>query len=356
MEFREFLTVLENYGYLKHIKYPVHWKYEIGSICRNERKHPLLFHQIRNYPGYRLFTGGMTQAKYIAVALGLSPLTNIHELINVVKSRINNPINPVVCESDHKFQVHKGSNNINLYSIAVPWWNKADCGRYIGTWHINVSKNPVNGCRNVGVYRMNVLNEKQTTVSVSSGSHLAAHINEARKCGKDLEMAVGIGVAENIIIAGAAALKKDKDEFASAGGLVQKAVKLFKCHCVDLEMPIESEIILEGMIKCNMHVKDGPFLDYTGIPNVNNNAYLFNVKTIMTRRDPIFRGMAVGRAGSEDHQLFRILANLDLVDFHGSRIKQSVQNIFFKYGQYKFLHLAGKTGNLVRHKKKEYQK
>jgi hypothetical protein len=68
---------------------------------------------------------------------------------------------------------------------------------------------------------------------------------------------------------------------------------------------------------------------------------------MMFRTAPIFRGTSIGLPGAEDHQLFAFLADLDLVDFHGSRLKQWVQNQFLRRRMFKPFQLAGRMGTLV---------
>jgi hypothetical protein len=68
----------------------------------------------------------------------------------------------------------------------------------------------------------------------------------------------------------------------------------------------------------------------------------------MYRNDPIFRGSGIGRPGAEDHQLFAFLAQLGLVDFHGSRLKQQVQNFLWKRRAFTMLQKVGRIGSELR--------
>jgi UbiD family decarboxylase len=74
--------------------------------------------------------------------------------------------------------------DVNLLKLPVPHWSNYDGGRYIGTWHINVTKDPVAGSRNVGVYRMQLLGTKHATVSASPRSHLYQHVVKSEKEGR----------------------------------------------------------------------------------------------------------------------------------------------------------------------------
>jgi UbiD family decarboxylase len=240
------------------------------------------------------------------------------------------------------------SDSIDLLKLPVPQWHPEDAGRCIGTWHINVTTDPETCIRNIGVYRMQVLGSRLATVSASPKSHLAVHIAKAEKQGKALEMAVAIGVSEALVIAAAAAYPYGSDEYELAGALQQKSVQLIPCQTVQLQVPAESEIVLEGVIRPGVRVTDGPYFDYAGKTNVNPNAFLFEVNRVMFRNEPIFRGSSVGLPGGEDHQLFAFLSALGLVNFHGRRSRQVIQNQLLRRRLFRAFQLVGRVGSLVR--------
>ena len=352
MELRSFIKALDEQGMLKRITSSVNWQFEVGQIARKFCQTPLLFESINDYPGHRIFTGGLSSSRSIALALGMKSDTSERELVSVLLERIKKPIMPVVKNTDRERVIVEGKD-INLYALPVPWWSEIDGGRYIGTWHVNVSKDPISRTRNVGVYRMQIVNRNQTTISVSRGSHLGLHIKNAEMLGQNLEMALAIGVNESLVMAGGAAASYGTDEYAIAGALQAKGIELVHCNSIDLEVPAEAEFVLEGVIRNGIRVQDGPYLDYSGIPSVNPRAYLFEVKSISCKREPIFRGMSVGVPGAEDHQLFSILSHLGLVDFHSSRLRQKVQNLFLRHRFYRPFQYTGRIGSLFRNSKKQ---
>ncbi len=346
MELREFISILDRYGLLRKISHPVNWKYEIGCFARKNYSQPLLFDNIADYPGCRLFTGGFSRIDLLGINLGLPLPANRKALLDHIRLSLRNPIKPLFLQGYLDCLI-KYNDDVNLYELPVPWWNPLDGGRYIGTWHLNITKDPFTGIRNAGVYRMQILNKNQTTLSVSEKSHLAMHMRNAERQGRDLEMAVAIGVDEVLVLAAASSVPLGYDEFSFAGALRHQGVKLRQCKEVALEVPLEAEYVLEGNIKYGIRVKDGPYLDYAGKTGINPAAYLFEVKSISSRADAIFRGMSVGRAGAEDHQLFSILSALDLVDFHGSALRQRVQNFFLRHRLFSLFQLSGRFGSLA---------
>ena len=156
------------------------------------------------------------------------------------------------------------------------------------------------------------------------------------------------GFRKQLSLPGARRRPAGIDEFDFAGALQQEAVELTVSDSTGLEFPARSEIVIEGFIHPGVRVQDGPYFDYCGVPNVNPKAVLFEASRILFRSNPIFRGSAIGTPGAEDHQLFAFLAQLDLVDFHGSRAKQAIQNVLWKSGHFRALQCMGRLGGFLR--------
>lgn len=347
MGMRQFIDALSRESRLQRISQPVDWRYELGEMTRH-RQLPLLFENIRDYPGYRLFTNGLSSVAFIGLALGLTSESTRKQIVAAIKERMRTPIPPSLTETGPVFENVVQADKINLSMFPVPHWNRQDAGRYLGTWHINVTKDPETGTRNVGIYRMQLMGPRQATVSTSPGSHLTLHFAKAEKQGRPLEMAVAIGVSEAVIMAAAAAYPCGLDEYDLAGSLQEESLQLVRCQTVNLEVPAETEILIEGHIKPGVRVQDGPYLDYAGKPNTNPHAFLFEADRLTFRNNPIFRGTAVGVPGAEDQQLFSVLAELNLVDFHGSRRRQQIQNQLLRRRLFRTFQWVGRVGPLLR--------
>lgn len=346
-DLRHFIQVLEDARRLSRVRQEIDWRFDIGRMTSGSGT-ALLFENIKDYPNQRVFTNGLRDMTQIALALGLERETTWKTLITEAKKRVAAPVKPRLVKTGPVLENIVPASNVNLLQLPVPQWSNHDGGRYIGTWHINVTKDPETGSRNIGVYRMQLLGPKQATVSASPRSHLSQQVAKAEKDGQPLPMVVAIGVSETVIMAAAAAYPDGMDEYDLAGGLQQEAVQLIRCQTVNLEVPAQSEIVIEGFIQPGVRVQDGPYFDYTGKTNTNPNAFLFEASQLMFRSNPIFRGTSIGAPGAEDHQLFAFLAELKLVDFHGSRVKQTVQNLALKQRLFRTFQLLGKMGAAVR--------
>jgi UbiD family decarboxylase len=331
----------------------VDWKYGIGDATRDANRgagNPpaLLFENVKGYDGVRVLTNALGSVSKFNIALGLDPRTSYASLVRAFRERTSRPVSPELLKTEGPNGICQASHTLALTDLPAPWWSREDAGRYLGTWHLNITKDPETGIRNLGVYRMQLAGPRTALVSVSPGSHLAAHMRKAEESGRPLEMAVAIGVDERLIMAAAMAAPYGTDEYSLAGGLALGPVRLRKCGSVDLEVPLGAEIVVEGILLPGERAPEGPFLDYAGVPKGNPGALVFEAMFLSRREGAIFRGAAIGQSGAEDHLLYALLAASGCLDFHGSRVRQAIQNIFLKFGWYRaFQHL----GNL-RHKTK----
>lgn len=339
---RSFIDLLSQTEGLKRISETVDWKFEIGEITRSHRV-PLLFENIRDYPGQRVFTNGLSNFSSMALALGLLPEKGRKRVIGQVRRRVETPLKPMLVDSGPVMENIVEGADINLFDFPVPQWSRHDAGRYIGTWHANVTRDPETGSRNVGVYRMQLMGRSQTTVSTSSVSHLGRHFAKAESNHQPLEMAVVIGAPEPVLMAAGSGYPAGCDEYELAGSLCGTGLPLVKCKTVDLEVPAESEIVIEGLVQPGVRVHDGPYLDYAGIPNENPAAYLFEATRVMFRNRPVFRGAAVGHAAAEDQQLFALLAELNLFDFHNWRPRHWLESGLIKNRLFRAFQLVGRA-------------
>ena len=329
---------LDNSGLLYRVGERVNWKYEIGEIARSSGR-PVLFEHINEYPDFSVLCNVLSTPLSFKAALGIDDERAVTASKYICK-QMNRRIAPTFIQAS--WDSDQRGRAVDLYRLPVPWWHPSDAGRYIGTWHVNITGHPETGSRNAGVYRMQILDRNHTTLSVSPRSHLNGHMREAEKRGLPLSMGVGIGVPEPLVIAAAANLREDDDEIEFAGALMDSPVALAMGQTVDCVIPGSAEIILEGRVLPGKRVPDGPFMDYAGIPDRNPSAFVYEVSRIAHSREAIFRGTSVGLPGAEDHVLFSALAKLGLTDFHGSRVRHFVQTFCLRQKLFGVLQMSGR--------------
>jgi 4-hydroxy-3-polyprenylbenzoate decarboxylase len=188
-----------------------------------------------------------------------------------------------------------------------------DGGRFI-TWPMVITKNPETGKRNVGCYRMQVFDERTTGMHWQTQKHGAEHYRSARArsgTGK-LDVAVAIGSDPATALAGILPVPPDLDEFMFSGFLRREPVEMVQCETVDLEVPANSEIVLEGFVDLAELRTEGPFGDHTGFYSLEGKYPAFHVTCITHRKDPIYLTTIVGPPPQEDYWMGRAIERVFL--------------------------------------------
>ncbi len=177
-----------------------------------------------------------------------------------------------------------------------------DGGRYI-TWPMVITKNPETGKRNTGCYRMQVFDERTTGMHWQTQKHGAEHFRSARAKSREgkIDVAVAIGSDPATCLAGILPVPPDMDEFLFSGFLRREPVELVRCKTVDLEVPANAEIVLEGYVELGELRTEGPFGDHTGFYSLEGEYPVFHVTCMTHRKDPLYLTTIVGPPPQEDY-------------------------------------------------------
>ena len=200
---------------------------------------------------------------------------------------------------------------VNLFKLPIlKCWPK-DAGRFI-TLPCVITKDPETGVRNVGMYRMQVFDETSTGMHWQIHKVGAKHYAKAEQLGEKLPVAVAIGPDPSVMYAATAPMPEDVDELILAGFLRGKPVELVKCLTVPLEVPAESQIVLEGYVEPFERRIEGPFGDHTGYYTPPDEYPVFKVTCITMRKNPIYPATIVGKPPQEDCYLGKLTERLFL--------------------------------------------
>src|SRR5258708_33499158 len=151
---------------------------------------------------------------------------------------------PVMVNTGPVRDVILKGDDVDLTALPVPLISDLDGGPYI-TSGIGVSKDPEYG-RNAGAYRLMIRTKCETGVDMVGASDLKLFYDRALRQGRGLPFAVAIGTHPALMMAAAHMAPSGVDEFELAGGLAGAPIELVECETVDLEVPADAEIVLEG--------------------------------------------------------------------------------------------------------------
>jgi 4-hydroxy-3-polyprenylbenzoate decarboxylase len=187
-------------------------------------------------------------------------------------------------------------DDVDLGRLPVQTCWPADGGPFI-TLPAVITKDPKTGTRNVGMYRMQVLDRSSTAMHWQL--HKDGRMDYLASDGR-LDVAVALGLDPVTAYSASAPLPKHIDELMLAGFLKGEPVELVGCKTVDLEVPANAEIVLEGYVQQGDEAPEGPFGDHTGFYTGIEPFPVFHVTAMTMRRDAIYPSIVVGKPPQED--------------------------------------------------------
>ena len=332
---REFIAFLEKRGELKRIKTPVSSDLEITEITDRVSKMKqgqgnvaLLFENVIGHSMPVLINAVGTEQR-MAWALGLEKLDDLRmRLASVVKPEVPESIldkvkklgelsevvryRPKTVSSAPCQEVVWTGDQVDLTKIPVLQCWPDDGGRYI-TLTTVITRDPFKGIRNVGMYRVQVYDKNTVGMHWQIHKGGTEHQREALKKGDvQLPIAVAIGGDYATVYSGSAPLPPGIDEIMLAGWLRRERVEMVKCKTIDLEVPANAEIVLEGYVNPAESRLEGPFGDHTGYYSLADQYPVMHVTAITMRKNPIYATTIVGYPPQEDYWLGKATERLFL--------------------------------------------
>jgi 4-hydroxy-3-polyprenylbenzoate decarboxylase len=196
-----------------------------------------------------------------------------------------------------QIEINADELDLNLLPLIRPY--PGDAGKII-TLGLVITKDCETGTPNVGVYRLQLQSKNTMTVHWLSVRGGARHLRKAAEAGKKLEIAIALGVDPMIIMAAATPIPVDLSEWLFAGLYGGSGVQLARCKTVDLEVPADSEFVLEGTITPGEVLPDGPFGDHMGYYGGVEDSPLVRFHHLTHRQDPIYLTTFSGRPPKEE--------------------------------------------------------
>jgi 4-hydroxy-3-polyprenylbenzoate decarboxylase len=387
-DLRDWIKALEKHGELKRIREEVSPELEITEITDRvskagnreqgtgnndtspefkEKYAPggpaLLFENVTGHPGHKVLINQFGSERRMALALGVERLDEIaeriHGLMNMKPpsgglfdklkmlpqfAELANVFPKTVNAKDApcKEMIRREGFDLNYFPILKCWPH--DGGRFITLPCVH-TKDPSNGKRNIGMYRMQVYDGQTTGMHWQRQKVAAEHYRNAMRDavarnssesplparvammaesaggavsvpdgpigglprvsfgnlkGSRLEVAVAIGTDPATTFSAIVPAPPEVEEFMIAGFLRGKPVEIVKCETVDLEVPANAEIVLEGYVELGELRSEGPFGDHTGFYTLQDEYPVFHLTCVTHRKEPIYAANIVGKPPMED--------------------------------------------------------
>ena len=301
-DLRGWIKALHAAGEIREIDAEVDWNIEIGTVMRLAQGAgdgpALMFNNIKDYGANarcrRVFGCGLASYRRVAMMLGAAPDTHPRDLVKLGRNVLNGGIPPKIVSTGPVKENIVTGDDIDLYELPSPWWNRLDGGRYLLTYGGCVTKDHDTGVMNVGIYRGMVASKNEIPILMWRAQHVGQHATSWERAGhSEMPIAVAIGWEPSLGFTGGAPVPKGVCEYDVMGSIRGAPVELVNCETVDLQVPATAEIVIEGYLQLDpaKYAMEGPFAEFTGyLAGDKSPKPTIRVTAITHRHDPILRG------------------------------------------------------------------
>ena len=322
-DIHQYIEKLENAGELKRVKTQVDTNLEIAEILRRTmyaNGPALLFENVKNYD-MPVLGNAFGSIKRLEIGLETSNFTEIGQrIVDMTKMEIPSgffnkirklpelskmsDVFPKLEKSGPVTEVVNDSPSFENIPILKTW--PKDAGKFI-TFGLVATKHPETGVRNLGVYRIQILDNTHALMHWQKHKRGAHHHDIAKEKGKKIEAAIIIGGEPATVFSAVAPVPEGLDKYLFAGITRKKGIQTVKCKTVDLEVPANAEIVLEGYVDPSDVRAEGPFGDHTGYYTPQEPYPTFTLTGIMQRQKPIYLTTIVGKPILEDAYIGKVI-------------------------------------------------
>ena len=320
-DLRGFLKALDKDGDLKRVRAEVDPYLEITEIVSRvvlEGGPALLFENVRG-SSMPLVMNIFGTERRMAKALGAKSLDEIgHRIGELLKPELPHGLSgfrdalgkvaqlravpPKRVKDAPCQQVVRRGGEVDLRTLpGLHTW--PDDGGVFLNYGLTHTKHPETGARNVGLYRLQVHDERTLGLHWQIHKDSRQHYAVAERRGERFPVAVAFGAPPALAYAASAPLPGDIDEYLFAGFLGQDRVEMVDCLTVPLQVPARAQVVVEGWVEPGERRPEGPFGDHTGFYTPVEPFPVLHVECMTTQRDPIFQTIVVGRPPTEDGPL-----------------------------------------------------
>jgi 4-hydroxy-3-polyprenylbenzoate decarboxylase len=312
---REFVAALSAIGDVLPINAEVDWNLEIGAVTRRsyELRAPApLFNRIKGIEsGFRVLgaPGGLSaraEHKYarVALALGFDPATPGRVLVEALAAALARrgipprwlPTGP--CKENKMI-----GGAVDLLRFPTPLIHGTDGGRYIQTFGMNIVRTPDGKWTNWSINRMMLLDRSKLTCLIPPNQHLGIIHAQWKAFGKPTPVVVALGVEPAMPYVGGMSAPEGVDESHILGAYFDEPIEVVKGETLDLPVPANAEIVIEGHISHDELGPEGPMGEYPGYLDVSTGKPkpVLHVSAVTFRNQPILPVVAAGPPVEEDH-------------------------------------------------------
>ena len=319
----ELVSALEEAGELRRVTAEVDPNLEIAEILRRvmyDQGPALLFENVKGHDMPVLGNAFGTMRR-LEIALETADFTEIgNRIVEMTRMEVPSGILgkikklpelskmggafPKMEKSGPVTQVVQDSPSFDDLPILKTWPD--DAGRFI-TLGAVATKHPESGVRNLGVYRMQILDGTHAIIHWQKHKRGAQHGEMAGEAGERIPAAIVIGAEPSTIFSGIAPVPEGLDKYLFSGIVRRSGIRTVRCRTVDLDVPANAEIVLEGYVDPTDLRDEGPFGDHTGYYTPVEPYPVFTLTGAMRRKNPVYITTVVGKPVLEDAYVGKVI-------------------------------------------------
>ena len=269
-----------------------------------------LFDNLTGFPGWQVCNQIITDRRKWGIGLGVEE----GEVIETFNQRVKEPIEPVMVnktEAPVKELIYQG-DEVNLAKLPAAWTSELDPGPFIASG-MAIIKDPDTGIRNMSIHRQQIMGKNRTGYLICPRQALRIY-QKYQERNQPMPVAMVIGAHPAIYFSSSYTAPYGVDELTIAGALMGEPVRLVKCETIDIEVPAEAEIILEGQIPPDALTPEGPFGEGSGGYAMEGFTQYLDVNAVTRRKQPIFYAMQCGAPMTDTQALVSTAIDMLLWD------------------------------------------
>jgi 4-hydroxy-3-polyprenylbenzoate decarboxylase len=319
----EFIEKLEKAGELKRVTTQVDTNLEISEILSRvmySNGPAVLFENVKNYD-MPVLANAFGSLKRLEIGLETKDFTEIGQrIVDITKMEMPTgifdklrklpelskmiDIAPKLQKNGPVTEVIENSPSFDKIPILKTW--PKDAGKFI-TFGLIATRHPQTGVRNLGVYRMQILDGTHALMHWQKHKRGAHHYDIKKDSGSKIEVAIIIGADPATVFSAVAPVPEGFDKYVFAGITRKTGINTIKCKTIDLEVPANAEIVLEGYVDPSDIRMEGPFGDHTGYYTPPEPYPVFTLTGIIRRQKPIYLTTIVGKPILEDAFIGKVI-------------------------------------------------
>lgn len=286
---RKHLDTLRKQKQLVEVDEPLSPKFEIAGLLHSSQHKPILFNNVKGSE-IRVAANICPNKSHLAAALSIPE----ERLVDRIISAQSNPRQPETIDFNRRnWDVH---GEADLTKLPILTHYERDKGPYI-TAAMVAARFPENGEENLSVQRMLPISRNEVVARV-----VPRHLLEIlKRRGGEVEVAVSLGLHPAVFLGTSLQPAYGQGEYSIVNSLLDGSLQLMRCEEIDVRVPADAEIVLEGTLSANRTVEEGPFVDLTGTYDAIRTQPTIRFTKMRMKRDAIYPALL---PAGEEHKLF----------------------------------------------------